>query len=118
MQHKPFMEYASSYALYNWRLEDPAKGMEYANLRLVRAFEFGLDPKSSEAGFVLTHVDMVRFSGGLVRGEYAVFWALHEPASLWHSLKGSSLERLPKTGGSLSWNILSTFGRGMLTPRR
>lgn len=62
------MEYASSYALYNWRLEDPGRGMEYANLRLIRAFECGLDPGSSEAGFVLTHVDMVRFSGGVVTG--------------------------------------------------
>ena len=61
------MEYASSYALYNWRLEDPEKGMEYSNLRLIRAFEHGLDPKSSEAGFVLTHVDMVKHSGMLVQ---------------------------------------------------
>ncbi|KAL9132242.1 MAG: hypothetical protein Q9217_000046 [Psora testacea] len=66
--HKPFMEYASSYALYNWRLEDPSKGIEYSNLRLIRAFEQGLDPSSSEAGFVLTHVDMVKHSGRLVRG--------------------------------------------------
>ncbi|KAL9103745.1 MAG: hypothetical protein Q9163_001249 [Psora crenata] len=65
--HKPFMEYASSYALYNWRLEDPKKGMEYTNLRLIRAFEHGLDSHSSEAGFVLTHVDMVKHSGTLVR---------------------------------------------------
>ena len=51
------MEYAGSYALYNYRLEDPAKGLEYSNLRLIRAFEHGLDPSSSEAGFVLVHVD-------------------------------------------------------------
>lgn len=54
---KPFMEYAGSYALYNYRLEDPSKGLEYSNLRLIRAFEHGLDPSSSEAGFVLVHVD-------------------------------------------------------------
>lgn len=54
---KPFMEYAGSYALFNYRLEDPKKGLEYDNLRLIRAFEHGLDPKSSEAGFVLVHVD-------------------------------------------------------------
>ena len=65
---KPFMEYAGSYALYNYRLEDPQGGMEYDNLRLIRAFEKGLDPKSSEAGFVLVHVEMVKESGGLVSG--------------------------------------------------
>ena len=51
------MEYAGSYALYNYRLADPSKGLEYSNLRLIRAFEHGLDPYSSEAGFVLVHVD-------------------------------------------------------------
>jgi indoleamine 2,3-dioxygenase len=62
------MEYAGSYALFNYRLEDPAKGLTYSNLRLIRAFEHGLDPSSSEAGFVLVHVDMARHSGGLVSG--------------------------------------------------
>ena len=62
------MEYAGSYALFNYRLQDPALGMEYGNLRLIRAFEHGLDPSSSEAGFVLIHVDMVRNSGLLVKG--------------------------------------------------
>ncbi|KAF2420997.1 IDO-domain-containing protein [Tothia fuscella] len=63
---KPFMEYAGSYALFNYRLEDPSLGLEYSNLRLTRAFEHGLDPTSSEAGFVLVHVDMVQHSGPLV----------------------------------------------------
>lgn len=62
------MEYAGSYALFNYRLVDPALGLEYSNLRLIRAFEHGLDPTSSEAGFVLTHVAMVRHSGELVSG--------------------------------------------------
>ena len=62
------MEYAGSYALFNYRLEDPALGMEYSNLRLTRAFEHGLDQSSSEAGFVLVHVDMVQNSGLLVEG--------------------------------------------------
>lgn len=56
------MEYAGSYALFNYRLEDPKLGLEYDNLRLIRAFEHGLDPKSSEAGFVLVHVVSVRDS--------------------------------------------------------
>ncbi|KAJ6611494.1 IDO-domain-containing protein [Mycena sp. CBHHK59/15] len=68
---KPFMEYAGSYALFNYRLADPAKGLEYSNLRLIRAFEHGLDPASSEAGFVLVHVDMVRNSGPLIAGVVA-----------------------------------------------
>jgi indoleamine 2,3-dioxygenase len=65
------MEYAGSYALYNYRLEDPSLGMTYSNLRLIRAFEHGLDPSSSEAGFVLVHVDMVKNSGPLVAGTMA-----------------------------------------------
>lgn len=65
---KPFMEYAGSYALANYRLLDPSKSLEYDNLALIRAFEHGLDRTSSEAGFVLVHVDMVRHSGELVRG--------------------------------------------------
>lgn len=64
----PFMEYAGSYALFNYRLENPALGLEYDNLRLIRAFELGLDPTSSEAGFVLVHIAMVKNSGGLVSG--------------------------------------------------
>ncbi len=60
------MEYAGAYALFNYRLADPALGMDYDNLRLVRAFEHGLDPRSSEAGFVLVHVEMVKGSGRLV----------------------------------------------------
>jgi indoleamine 2,3-dioxygenase len=66
------MEYAGSYALYNYRLEDPSLGMQYTNLRLIRAFEHGLDPSSSEAGFVLVHVDMVKHSGELVEGAVTV----------------------------------------------
>ena len=62
------MEYAGSYALFNWCLADPALGMEYDNMRLIRAFEHGLDPFSSEAGFVLVHVEMVKHSGALVSG--------------------------------------------------
>ena len=72
------MEYAGSYALFNYRLEDPSKGLEYSNLRLIRAFEHGLDPTSSEAGFVLVHVSMVKNSGPLVEGTMACLSALSE----------------------------------------
>lgn len=62
------MEYAGSYALFNYRLEEPEKGLDYDNLRLIRAFEHGLDPTSSEAGFVLVHIAMVKESGPLIEG--------------------------------------------------
>ncbi|KAI1765484.1 indoleamine 2,3-dioxygenase family protein [Hypoxylon sp. FL1150] len=73
---KPFMEYAGSYALFNYRLENPDAGLAYSNLRLIRAFEHGLDPTSSEAGFVLVHIDMVKNSGPLVQGTMSCFRAL------------------------------------------
>ncbi|KAI0012385.1 indoleamine 2,3-dioxygenase family protein [Xylariaceae sp. FL0662B] len=73
---KPFMEYAGSYALFNYRLQNPSAGLEYTNLRLIRAFEHGLDPTSSEAGFVLVHVDMVKNSGPLVDGTMLCLQAL------------------------------------------
>ncbi|EYE94948.1 indoleamine 2,3-dioxygenase family protein [Aspergillus ruber CBS 135680] len=68
----PFMSYAAAYSLFNYYLAEPSKGLTYPNLRLVRAFEGGLDPKSSEAGFILTHVDMVKWSGGLISGAVRV----------------------------------------------
>jgi indoleamine 2,3-dioxygenase len=72
------MEYAGSYALFNYRLQDPNRGLEYDNLRLIRAFEHGLDPLSSEAGFVLVHVDMVRNSGPMIAGTMMALSALAE----------------------------------------
>lgn len=64
----PFLSYAASYALFNYTLENPSRGYEYDNLRLIRGFEHGLDPKSSEAGFILTHVDMVKETAPLIHG--------------------------------------------------
>lgn len=75
------MAYAASYALYNYRLADPSLGhTPYSNLRLIRAFERGLDPASSEAGFILTHVDMVQHSAGLVRGAVDLLRAASTPS--------------------------------------
>ncbi|KAK4168925.1 hypothetical protein QBC43DRAFT_82843 [Cladorrhinum sp. PSN259] len=66
---KPFMEYAGSYALYNYSLIDPSLGIHAPqNIRLIRAFEHGLDPTSSEAGFVLVHIAMVAHSPQLISG--------------------------------------------------
>ncbi|OAP64073.1 indoleamine 2,3-dioxygenase [Fonsecaea erecta] len=65
----PFMSYAASYALYNYSLVNPNIGASvYDNLRLIRAFERGLDPSSSEAGFILTHIHMVQETGPLMSG--------------------------------------------------
>lgn len=63
------MSYAASYALYNYSLVNPNQGASvYENLRLIRAFERGLDPVSSEAGFILTHIHMVQETGPLIAG--------------------------------------------------
>ena len=71
------MSYAASYCLYNYRFDNPSiNTSEYSNLRLIRAFERGLDPSSSEAGFVLTHVDMVKHSAGLVNGTVTIMDAI------------------------------------------
>ena len=67
------MAYAAAYSLFNYRFANPSIGdKQYSNLRLIRAFEHGHDPKSGEAGFILTHVDMVKHSAGLIRGAAGV----------------------------------------------
>lgn len=58
----PFMEYAQSYALYNWARKDSSKGLDFSNLELIRSFE----NSPHEAGFILVHVAMVSQSGKLV----------------------------------------------------
>lgn len=55
---RPFMEYATSYALYNYR----GSPRSYEKLRLIRSFT-GMP---SEAGFILSHVTMDAFTGKLV----------------------------------------------------
>jgi indoleamine 2,3-dioxygenase len=75
------MSYAAAYSLFNYTLADPSKGLTYDNLRLVRAFEHGLDPKSSEAGFILTHIDMVKNSNGLIGGALKVVDTIEQGGS-------------------------------------
>ncbi|KAF9180577.1 hypothetical protein BGZ50_006136 [Haplosporangium sp. Z 11] len=60
---KPFMEYALSYALYNYRRIDKSKGLVWGNLELIRAFS----GDKSELGFIISHVTMVSHSGDLVK---------------------------------------------------
>jgi indoleamine 2,3-dioxygenase len=73
------MSYAAAYTLYNYRYHESAVGhAQYSNLRLIRAFEKGLDPESSEAGFVLTHVDMVKHSPALIQGAALILDKIQE----------------------------------------
>ncbi|KAJ2901245.1 indoleamine 2,3-dioxygenase family protein [Zalerion maritima] len=107
LHFKPFMEYAGSYALYNYRLASPSDGMAYDNLRLVRAFEKGMDPTSSEAGFVLVHIEMVKHSGPLVAGAVAALSACSpsdesKPSSLTTAKRHELNEGLARMYGALS----------------
>jgi indoleamine 2,3-dioxygenase len=73
------MSYAAAYTLYNYCYDDPTIGYsQYSNLRLIRAFEKGLNPTSSEAGFVLTHVDMVKHSPALIKGATRILDKIEE----------------------------------------
>lgn len=65
----PFMEYAQSYALYNWARKDQKGGMNFENLELIRSFE----GSEHEAGFILVHVAMVAHSGRLVKQVLDIF---------------------------------------------
>ncbi|KAJ7069056.1 indoleamine 2,3-dioxygenase gamma type [Mycena belliarum] len=105
---QPFMEYAGSYALFNYRLADPTKGLEYSNLRLIRAFEHGLDPSSSEAGFVLVHVDMVRNSGPLVAG---VVSSLSACASNDHATFTDGLETIARAMSKVNQVMDNMWGK-------
>ncbi|KAK4190668.1 hypothetical protein QBC35DRAFT_62917 [Podospora australis] len=107
---KPFMEYAGSYALYNYRLADPALGLDYSNLRLIRAFEHGLDPSSSEAGFVLVHIAMVSHSPLLISGVMDCLSPFTSPSSPPFSLLPPSSAPSPSTSSTQS---RQTFNRGL-----
>ncbi|CAO3686796.1 unnamed protein product [Umbelopsis ramanniana] len=69
---KPFMEYALSYSLYNWKRLNPTAGLSYDNLDIVRGFA----GSASEAGFILNHVTMVAYSGDLVKYSLAIMDAV------------------------------------------
>ncbi len=58
------MEYAMSYALYNFYREDPTQNYDAGNIKLIREFEGSV----SETGFVAVHVAMVQHTGDLVMG--------------------------------------------------
>ncbi|KAI9094984.1 hypothetical protein DFS34DRAFT_664719 [Phlyctochytrium arcticum] len=60
---KPFMEYAQSYSLYNYKRVDKKAGLGYENLALIRQFS-GME---SEHGFILVHVAMVANTGNQVK---------------------------------------------------
>ncbi|CAO1637984.1 unnamed protein product [Parajaminaea phylloscopi] len=100
--HQPFMEYASSYALVNYKFRDPnlaasdTAGQEagrysFSNLDLIRAFQ---DPKGSERGFIGVHITMVAFSGQAVSAAEDVL-----TATVHRDIRGleNALERLLNT---------------------
>jgi len=60
---RPYMEYATSYALYNYARINPKEGLTHENLKLIRQFS----GYKSETGFIITHVVMVRYTADLVR---------------------------------------------------
>ncbi|CAO3624975.1 unnamed protein product [Cunninghamella echinulata] len=60
---KPFMEYALSYALCNYKRLNPLGDLSYDNLALVRSFA----GSESEKGFILNHVTMVAHSPKLIK---------------------------------------------------
>lgn len=81
----PFMSYAASYALYNYYLADPTLPADvYSNLRLIRSFERGADPSSSEAGFILTHIHMVVLTGPLIASVVSTLQNIEELQSKSH----------------------------------
>jgi indoleamine 2,3-dioxygenase len=52
---KPFMEYAMSYALYNWQRKNPTGALNFDNLELIRSFE----GSEHEKGFIIVHVEVL-----------------------------------------------------------
>jgi len=105
----PFMSYAASYALYNYYLQDTSKAHEdYTNLRLIRAFERGLDPSSSEAGFILTHIHMVSLTGPLLKGVIEVLESIDVIRK--SSFPNESSAQSSRIKGALH-HVLSTMSR-------
>lgn len=103
------MSYAASYALYNYYLQDSSNGHEdYSNLRLIRAFEHGLDPKSSEGGFILTHIHMVALTGPLLKGVIEVLECIDTVRK--SSSPRESSEQSPRMRDALHL-VLSTMER-------
>lgn len=113
----PFMEYAGSYALYNYKLADPAKGMDYDNIRLIRAFEHGLDHTSSEAGFVLVHIDMVKNSGPLVSGTVEALQAAHTSRQELNAAMGKQLGALRRINATMETMWMKSKPRDYTTFR-
>jgi indoleamine 2,3-dioxygenase len=59
---RPFMEYAMSYILFNWKRKDPQGPIVFNNLETIRRCE----GSQSESGFGIVHVTMDAFTGALV----------------------------------------------------
>lgn len=116
---KPFMEYALSYALYNWRRKNSSEGITYNNLELIRSFE----GSEHEAGFILVHVAMVAHSGHQVRHTLGVMNRAEEKdrtgfnselANLTATMKtiNGVMETMWKRSSSQAYNSFRTFIMG------
>ncbi|KAJ3278906.1 hypothetical protein HDU76_009699 [Blyttiomyces sp. JEL0837] len=88
------MEYAQSYALFNYKKKDPRGPLEYDNLDLIRKFS-GME---SEVGFILVHVAMVAHTGEQVKHTLAALAAVEreDRAAFDQELKGllTTLQRI------------------------
>lgn len=119
IEAKPFMEYALSYALYNWRRKDPAGGITFDNLEIIRAFE----GSEHEAGFINVHVAMVAHSGEQVRQTMTVInraeeknrpafnGALKDLTSVMKVINGT-METMWKRSSAPAYNSFRTFIMG------
>ncbi|KAI9334470.1 hypothetical protein DFJ73DRAFT_852762 [Zopfochytrium polystomum] len=100
---RPFMEYAQSYALYNYKKKDSRGALEYDNLALIRSFS-GMP---SETGFILVHVAMVAHTGDQVKHTLAALSAVdrQDRAAFDQELKGllTVLQRINATMDTM-WN--------------
>lgn len=56
------MEYALSYAIYNWKRKDPKDDIYIDNLEIFRNFTGLVD----EDMFIIVHIAMVAYTGKLV----------------------------------------------------
>ena len=109
--HQPFMEYASSYALVNYKFRDAnltggeAGRYSFDNMDLIRSFQ---DAFGSERGFILVHVVMVSFSGrALSATENALIAAADRDVARFEE----AMSRLLDTYRSINVAMESMWGR-------
>lgn len=93
---QPWLDYAYSYALWNWRQRDPAHGFDPANIDLLRS---PTGPCEDERGFTAVHVAMESHTGTMVRLVDTMLKAVDEDD---RSLFNKSLESLAATVAAIN----------------